>query len=644
MHSTGKPGLVRPARRPWYHVAFLVSALIAACLSLTLLPETARATTGTPLAWSTQTLVEQPPFATQYPLEFVTCPTIKLCVVTDDKGNVLTSTAPTGGPASWTSKSLYQGYDAQNPVTCSGTSFCLVSADGAMYLSTDPTSASPKWRLTATLVIQPSVISCPSTHLCVAFGQNGGQSQIATSTDPTAAKPSWKVTPPDTPDPAISGLACVTSTFCVAVDSGGNLLTATNPAGGASAWHLVNIDGSDSLSNVTCPTTTFCATLDNAGRLLYSTNPMDGAAWHVTTAPQPAADPAGVTGLDCRSASFCSAFDGVGNVFTTSDPAGGSAAWQTSLADPDLNDLSCPSAQLCVIADARGDLLTSTTPAGGASTWVETLAGGVTAITALDCPTRSMCIGGDQEGHILASTAPAGGSAAWKLSNVDSPSTTIGGISCPDASLCVAVDSIGDLLTSTDPAGGAAAWTKLSIPGVTIDAVTCHSTTFCVAVGSSGQVLTSSDPVGGASAWTSTGATLMLNATAISCPSTSLCVATGDGDQTHGTGTGTGWLAASVDPAGSSPWTSFGMNAVYFASVSCPSTSLCVAAGSTEYSGSAPQSEFLLTERVFLRRCRAIRDLHIDSPIRRPVRLDSFDAGRGVGGVLPDHLALRRGQ
>src|SRR5262249_38579932 len=143
-------GLVRPARRLRYHSAVLLSALVMVGLSLALVPGAARAATGTPLAWSTKALVEQAPFATRFPLEVVTCPTINLCVVSDDRGNVLTSTAPTGGPTSWTSKSLHQEYGARNPVACAGTSFCAVFTDNVMYVSTDPTSASPDWRRTAT--------------------------------------------------------------------------------------------------------------------------------------------------------------------------------------------------------------------------------------------------------------------------------------------------------------------------------------------------------------------------------------------------------------------------------------------------------------------------------------------------------------
>ena len=564
------------SRRSSFVVALVASV---ACLLSLLMSGAANAASVPQLAWSAPALVEHAPFADRYPLEDVTCPTTTLCVAADNQGNILTSTNPTGGSADWTSRFLSQPGGVIGPITCGSASFCATSSGpsgSVIYVSSDPTGGSAAWRRTVDIVLQPSALSCPSTHLCVAFGENGGKIQIATSTDPTARKPSWKLTSPNKPDAAITGLTCVTTKFCVAVDSNGNVLTATDPAGGAADWHLVNINGSSPLGQITCPTTSFCAAI-SGGLLAYSTDPMGGAAaWKLTTSA-----PVASRGLDCLSASFCAAYASNGDVLTTTDPAAGAGTWQSTAAagQGEINGLSCPSLQLCVVADNGGEVLTATNPASNPSTWTTTPVGGVTPITALDCPTASLCVGGDAQGHILTSTDPANGPAAWRLSSVDSLNSSFS-VDCPDAELCVGADSAGDLLISTDPTGGSAAWSQLSLSGITIGAVACQSASFCLAIGISGQVLASTDPTGGASAWTVTGATLPANVTVLSCPSVSLCIAGGsvlDGD---GDPTGNSWLATSTDPTGgTSAWTSLSPDGLTFSSISCPSTSLCVIAG-----------------------------------------------------------------
>ena len=81
------------------------------------------------------------------------------------------------------------------------------------------------------------------------------------------------------------GVSCATASMCVAVDAGGNVLSTTNPTGGASAWSApANISGFYILDAVSCPTTTFCATGDDHAHAWTSTNPTGGAgAW--TSAP-----------------------------------------------------------------------------------------------------------------------------------------------------------------------------------------------------------------------------------------------------------------------------------------------------------------------------------------------------------------------
>ena len=52
------------------------------------------------------------------------------------------------------------------------------------------------------------------------------------------------------PNQTMTGVSCADPSLCVAVDESGNVVTSTNPGGGASAWILSGIDGAVSLTGV----------------------------------------------------------------------------------------------------------------------------------------------------------------------------------------------------------------------------------------------------------------------------------------------------------------------------------------------------------------------------------------------------------
>ena len=125
-------------------------------------------------------------------------------------------------------------------------------------------------------------LSCPSAGFCVAVDESG---DIATLSNPGAQSPEWQVVHVDgnldtraaggfddgTENREREGVSCPSPSLCVAVDDRGNLLASTAPAGGASAWHIFNVDGRTQLDAISCaPATTFCAAVDSEGRLLVS--------------------------------------------------------------------------------------------------------------------------------------------------------------------------------------------------------------------------------------------------------------------------------------------------------------------------------------------------------------------------------------
>ena len=76
-----------------------------------------------------------------------------------------------------------------------------------------------------------------------------------------ARRPSAAVRVPPPP----GGPSCPSSGLCVAVDNRGNLVTSSNPTGGAAAWTVTDVDGSNGLDGVSCPSSGLCVAVDQSG-------------------------------------------------------------------------------------------------------------------------------------------------------------------------------------------------------------------------------------------------------------------------------------------------------------------------------------------------------------------------------------------
>ncbi len=196
----------------------------------------------------------------------------------------------------------------------------------------------------------------------------------------------------------------------------------------------------------------------------------------------------------------------------------------------------------------------------------------------LSCPSSELCVGVDDYGDVIASTDPTGGSSAWttaKISDEPEPPYTepnaLDDVSCthPPASLCVA-GGVSGIFTSSDPAGEAGAWTKVGV-GNDVRAVSCASTSLCVAsFGNEGEIATSSDPAGGTGAWKISQVDAGNPIVALSCPTESLCVGLDDAENI---------LTSSNPTGGPDDWTIAHLGTGAFSSLSCTSTSFCVAVG-----------------------------------------------------------------
>jgi hypothetical protein len=343
---------------------------------------------------------------------------------------------------------------------------CAVAIGLAGVLAPTAAASGLSWSTPSSIDTQPLfAVSCPSTSLCVATDLNGN---VLTSTNPTGGATAWTLASADPGEPLgppsdLRSVSCPYSTLCVAVDGRGNVVTSTDPTGGASAWTVTNVDSGNGLSSVSCPL------------------------------------------LDISFPQYCVAVDFAGNVvYTTGNPTGGASAWATAHIDtPEafFTSVSCADfSSMCAAVDGNGNVLTSTEPTGGAGAW----------------------------------SAPVGIAAF-----ANEPREPLEGISCPTIHFCAATDgydyidyegySRGDVITSTNPTGGAKAWSEPTQLALGLFAISCRSSEFCAAADLSGNVFASTEPPGNIGAWSNehvdASKGLVSDITGLSCPSTTLCVA-----------------------------------------------------------------------------------------------------------------------
>jgi len=407
-----------------------------------------------------------------------------------------------------------------------------------------------------------TAVSCPTSTFCVAADFNG---DVVTSTNPTGGAGSWTVQTTQALS-SFDGVSCVGTSLCVAVDGGGGVTTSTNPASATPAWsQAAPVDVNNFLNAVSCVSTTFCVAADSAGNVLISTNPTGGApAWSVANVDGGQS----ILSMSCATTTLCVGGDSVGQIVASTNPTGGSGAWIVSLVDINhqIAGMSCPSTTLCVGVDNAGNVLTSSAPAGGAVAWTVTNVDSTNVLTGVSCNT--LCAAVDATGNVVTSSNPTAG--PWTVTSVDP--RQLNAISCPTG-LCVAGDLIGNVITSTNPTGGAGAWTAAAVDGNDLlNAVSCASSALCVAGDASGNLITSTNPTGGTAAWTRTFlAGDRFGGGAISCPTTTFCAVA----------TGLGNVLTSTNPTGgAAAWTLTHVDTAPMRGMSCPTTTLCVAVDS----------------------------------------------------------------
>jgi hypothetical protein len=238
---------------------------------------------------------------------------------------------------------------------------CVAGDDiGRLASSANPTGGSGAWQVVNLDPLpgednsEVDGISCPAVSLCVAgyyqvITDSSSQfSSIASSANPTGSATDWTVSAGPVDQGRLPGVSCPTTSFCVAVDDQGSVVTSPNPANGSDAWKAARIDGHRRLTGVSCPSPSLCVAVDDAGRALSSIRPA-GGSWRSAHIDGGNA----LTGVSCASISLCVAIDGERNAFVSSNPAGGTWSRVHGI-DGDLTGVSCPTSSLCVAVDSEG--------------------------------------------------------------------------------------------------------------------------------------------------------------------------------------------------------------------------------------------------------------------------------------------------
>ncbi|HXA53442.1 MAG TPA: collagen-like protein [Solirubrobacteraceae bacterium] len=322
---------------------------------------------GTPSAFAS------PPSHTQTidspnSLNAISCvPSTTTCVVSDSQGNALYSTdVSTSADATWTPWSGPAGTEPSEAVACPATSLCTIAAGhtkepgagGSLYYAT---SLGGAW----TEAFEPvyagvDAISCVSTSQCVA-GQTDGF--IRYTTKPASGEWFGLTIGLET----ITAVDCFTSSFCAVVDNTGNVHVA-DTAGKideTAGWKSTDVDTFLPLHGIACSSTTFCVAVDGEGHVLDLTINGSGQA---AVSKEDLDGTNDLTAVTCTISLVCVAVDNQGNVFMSPD---GGREWGKEYAlGKDFTGVSCSSRELCVATDTEGEV-TAFAPKSFEGQWLE---------------------------------------------------------------------------------------------------------------------------------------------------------------------------------------------------------------------------------------------------------------------------------
>jgi hypothetical protein len=423
--------------------------------------------------------------------------------------------------------------------------------------------------------------SCWSRTGCIAVGwsrkaRGATEAPLAMGWDGN----SWTVQNVAMPEQGIlNSVSCVSSSKCFAVGSSGTgpLVQKWNGSQWVTKLTAVSPQLSGSFSSISCVSASFCTAI---GEFLdastYQWNTLseiwNGQSWTTVPIVQPEYYSTPFSAVTCLSSTWCQAIGD--DVAAFWNGTGWATEATPSTTDFGLDAITCVSEVLCFASGARGsDTDSSSHPLieewDGASWTVQSVADppnlgtvGTTELNGISCLSSSECLAVGMVVPNNNSLPDYGLSEVWNGSSwTEQPSPDLSNVALtggPDLtgascarSICVAVgyySSAGNNPVTVAESWNGSSWTLMQSPNVTgaantdLNAVSCSSAHFCMAVGDD---VTSVDDY--------------------------------DDETTNAFAeiwNGTSWAPAEpINPTGESNT---------FTSVSCPSSTFCVAVGTDE--------------------------------------------------------------
>ncbi|MEI6700606.1 MAG: hypothetical protein WCL38_02475, partial [Actinomycetota bacterium] len=294
-----------------------------------------------------------------------------------------------------------------------------------------------------------SGISCPSSTVCVASGNDGIAPIVEWSTNSGS---SWTAQSLGLSATAASAVSCSSTTSCVVVGNTRSLLpdgnvnivgAAFTTADGGTTWNLGALPAKvTDLKGVACPSATTCFAVGYYEADLFSGSGTPqgvivmtsdgGATWSTVYSDEtafPAQKTLGFKAMSCGSAATCVALgtSTAGQSITVATSTGG-ANWIYS--NTSVDAVSCISAMVCYGAAPSGNVAIGYQPrfftsddSGQSWSNEKLLSGTITKVNALSCTAVDVC---DLLGTFQPGTLPYQPSAYYSWTPGTSPNSTIG--------------------------------------------------------------------------------------------------------------------------------------------------------------------------------------------------------------------------
>jgi hypothetical protein len=274
------------------------------------------------------------------------------------------------------------------------------------------------------------------------------------------------------------------------------------------------LPANEPISSVSCPVKKFCVALDENFASTYN-----GKKW--SAAVDTSED---LVSVSCTSATFCVAVDENGGAETYNGKK-----WsipETVAPAVPLVSVSCASASFCAAVSYEGDAITYDGKKWSAPAVIDSGSYPDEPVS-VSCASSTFCVAVDVAGRAMMYDG-----STWSAPEVidSTPISFMTAVSCPSSTFCAAVDSAGNIIGYN----GATWAAPVSINGgAELTSVSCTSSTFCVSVdndtyangvyvGGSGEIIQTPGAAAGTVLPIDTNDS---DLTSVSCATTSFCVA-----------------------------------------------------------------------------------------------------------------------